>query len=238
MTETSLSPVQEGTLQPGRSEVIKRHVTAKVSRLQGAYLQQPRSSSESVRTLALLRRSLGAAGAADPRMWALVLDDLPPGLMGSASRSMTEPTRAELAVLAALTTYSVHQQGQRTAMHVVGIGLGDATQQVARSRARSDAPSGLDDATVERLHRVSMAQTGALRHQALRALVSLMRSSTPPVSLDYGQLASDLYWLQDPRYAPRVHLRWGRQLHTKTHDRAGPGEVKDDAEPATTGEDA
>lgn len=203
---------EKGYRQP--SDLISEHVRRRVTRLQAGYVSPAGPSSESVRTLALLRRSLGAAGSADPRMWALVLEGLPVELMGPRRGELTAPSKSETAVLTALTTYAVHQQSQRVAMHVNGAGLGDATREVARQRARQDAPGGLDDATVQRMHRVSMAQTQELRAQALRALVTLMRSGQPAVPLDYGRLAADLYWLQHPVYAPRVHLAWGRQLHT------------------------
>lgn len=212
--ESAVAPTESTTA------VVKRHVTAVVSRLQGGYLGRPRATSESVRTLALLRRSLGAAGAADPRMWAIVLSDLPERLVGPTARSITEPTAAEKAVLTALTTYAVHQQAQHMPMHVIGVGLGDATRRLAATGG--DDPGGLDDAVVQRMHRVAMAQNDNLRQQSLRALITLMRSATPPVPLDYGRLAADLYLLQDPRYAPQVHLAWGRQLHTRPSGRVNP----------------
>lgn len=198
------------------SDLVADHVRATVHRLMGGYLAAGGPTSEATRTLALLRRSLGAAGGADPRMWALVLKGMPAELMGHGT--LATPTRAETAVLTATTLYAVHQQSQRDPMHVNGVGLGDAIRRVAQQRARPDSPGGLDDATVQRMHRVSMAQTQELRAQALRALVTLMRAGSPPVPLDYGQLARDLYWLQFHESAPRVHLAWGRQLHTHRND--------------------
>jgi len=216
MTQAA-QPSDEVAVQPERpSAAIRAHVTSVVSRLQGGYLRPSGSTSEAVRTLALLRRSLGLAGGADPRMWALVLEGLPSGLLGPADRSLADPTRAETAVLTAMTTYAVHQQSQSVPMHQPGVGVGDATRSLAVRRARDDAVSGLHQATVERLHRVALAQSEDLRRHALRSLVTLMRSSSPPVGLDYGRLASDLYWLQEPKYGSRVHLAWARQLHNKT----------------------
>ncbi len=61
-----------------------------------------------------------------------------------------------------------------------------------------------------------MAQTEALRTDALRALVTLMRSADRTVALDYGELAGDLFWLQFPSAAHRVRLRWGRGLHRRS----------------------
>lgn len=217
---------------PKPSQAVKEHVTRLVERLQAGYLEERPWSSEAKGQLAELRRTLGAAGAADPRSWAIVLDSLPEVLQqGSRDGSLATPTRAELAVLTALTTYAVHQQSQREPMHRRGVSLGEATRAVARKRARADAPSGLDEATVDRLHRVSMAQTQELRAQSLRALVQLLRGAAEP--LDYGRLAEDLFWLQDSRSATSVHLAWGRGLHRQSAEERHHNQHDQDLVPST-----
>lgn len=199
--------------QPSR--LVADHVLSIVQRIQGGYLSASgRPTSTAVQTLAALRRAQGAIGAADPRTWALVLEGMPPRLMGPPRSDIADPTTAEQAIMTALTTYAVHQQSQRSAMHVPGRGVGQATQALARQRARAGGANDLDSNTVDRMHRVAMAQTNELRVQALRALVTLMRSAQPAIGLDYGQLATDLYWLQHPRGAHRVHLAWGRGLRS------------------------
>lgn len=200
--------------RPGRE--VHEHVTRRVERLQAAYLGEGAWSSDARRQLAELRRATGAVGATDPRTWTIVLDGLPESLQRGAGFSLATPSRAEIAVHTALTTYATHQQSQSQPMHRRGVNLGQATRTVAQRRARADSPGGLDSPTVDRLHRVSMAQTQELRNQSLRALVQLMR--TESVALDYGRLAEDLYWLQDPRRATSVHLAWGRGLHRATRD--------------------
>lgn len=210
-------PPDSATSGVSVSERLSRYVAGRVNGIQRGYLEGERPDSESVSTLAQLRKALGAAGAADPRSWAIVLGGFPEELMGPRRGSLAGANRAETAAMTALTTYAVHQQSQRgQPMHVPGISLGEATREVARQRARPDAAGGLDDQTVQRLHRVSMAHTQTMREQALRALVTLMRAAPRPVPLDYGRLAADLYWLQDPRYASRVHLAWARGLHTRS----------------------
>lgn len=219
-----------------QAQALKTHVTGVVLRLQSGYLRKDGgSTSESVSTLARLRRAQGVAGGADPRSWALVLEGLPTILQArdSASSVDVEPTRAEQAVYAALTTYAVHQQGRLDEQHVQGVGLGEATRRLARLRATGDAVGGLDEPTVQRLHRVSMAQTAALRVDALRALVTLMRGASRPVGLDYGRLAEDLFWLQFPGGAHRVQLGWGRGLH-RFDQRTEVGRDPDQDQAATT----
>lgn len=232
-TSSAPSPMSETTPRlesAQRSEQLRQHVTARVLALQGGYLGTggPIGEAEATRALALMRQALGTARGADPRTWSVVLADLPEALMGPPRASIAEPTRAESAAMTALTTYAVHQQGQRQPMHRPGVGLGEATRLVAQQRARPDAPGGLDDPTVQRLHRVSMAHTPQQRGDALRALVALMRSAERPVPLDYGQLATDLYWLQVPASATRVHLAWARGLHARRRP-----QTEDETQPTT-----
>lgn len=231
-----------------QAAAVRDHVTRIVERLQAEYLPGAGipSTSWAAGTLARLRRAQGAAGGADPRSWSLVLDGLPSAVQTpSGGPGITSgPTRAELAVHTALTTYAVHQQSRRDPQHKRGVGLGEATRSLARQRAAlapGEAVSGLDDGVVQRLHRVSMAQTQALRTDALRALVTLMRSAGSPVELDYGLLARDLFWLQFPGARHRVQLEWGRGLHRRPRgdDASASGEVADNAttlDPDTPGE--
>lgn len=194
---------------------VANHVRAVVARVQGGYLPASgRPTSASVQALAALRRAQGAAGATDPRTWALVLDGLPVSLSGPQRSDIATPTAAEQAVLTALITYAVHQQSQRTPMHVSKVGVGQASQALARRRASATGTAELDNNAVDRMHRVAMAQTHELRAQALRALVTMMRSAQPAIGLDYGWLATDLYWLQHPQGAHRVHLAWARGLRS------------------------
>lgn len=221
---------EEGPPARSPSEQIKIHVTAVVARLQGGYVRVDggRPTSAAVRDLAQLRRALGSAAGADAHAWAIVLDGIPPTLSGPSSGVVSEPTKAEGAAYTAITTYAVHQQGQPRPVHVKGTSLGEATRQIAYQRARQDSPGGLDEQTVQRLHRVALAHNDSLRAQALRALVTLMRGGQPPVALDYGQLAADLFLLQT-QYADSVRLRWGRGLHVP--DRA---DIDDNNQPGDT----
>lgn len=205
-------PSQEAS---SATERLRTHVATVVSRLQAGYVRagQGVATSASVRDLAILRRGLGAASGTDVRAWAIVLNNMPGDLTGPSRGLITKPTKAERAAYTAITMYAVHQQGQQGhAMHVPGASLGEATRLISRQRARADSPGGLDEQTVERMHRVSLAHNDDLRVHALRALVTLMRGGQPPVALDYGQLAADLFLL-NTSHADGVRLRWGRGLH-------------------------
>lgn len=213
------------------SDAVRQHVTAVVERLQHEYLPGGGAppTSHGAATLARLRRAQGSVATLDPRALAMVLDGLPPEVQtrSSGPTDAVQLSRAERAVQTALTTYAVHQQSQREPQHARGVSLGAAVRVLARQRASlspGEAVGGMDDNVVQRLHRVSTAQSPELRTNALRALVTLMRSAERTVTLDYGLLAQDLYWLQVPSGVHGVQLRWGRDLHrTERHtDEASP----------------
>lgn len=237
MTATT-DDVPETTGDPPRGDgpvaQLRAHVARVVSQLQAGYVRGDgtRPSSAAVRQLAQLRHALGTSSGADTDAWSIVLRGMPPTLAGPSAGLLSSPTRAEAAAYLAITTYAVHQQGQqRLGMHQPGATVGEATRRIAGQRARQDSPGGLDEQTVQRMHRIALAQNDAIRAQALRALVTLMRSGQPPIALDYGQLAADLFLLQT-RHADSVRLRWGRGLHTQDT------KPDPDADQTTSGESA
>lgn len=220
MSETAPASGTAAT-PPEQAEAVRAHVTRVVEQVQRGYLPAASDTgrSWSAATLSRLRRAQGGAGSADPRSWSLILDGLPVALEVQEGRygSLAQPTRAELAIFMALTTYAVHQQSQTRPQHVRGKSCGSAIGDLARARSRAsaDAPGGLDESTVNRMHRVLSAHNEHLRSDALRALVTLMRGADQPIGFDYGQLARDLYWLQFPGAATRVQLQWGRDLYRR-----------------------
>lgn len=186
---------------------LLRDTTAKrVMRLQSLYLA---NAAEGVATLARLRRCPPAAVGADPLVWQVTLADLPPGMVGTGD----DPSPAERAVHAALVLYALHQQSAVQPVHRAGITFGAAVGQLARARAVEEE---LDSSTVKRLQHAALATDfeGHLHH--LRGLIQLMRAESPPIALDYGLLAVDLWQLADPRRdSEAVLLRWGRGLHQR-----------------------
>ncbi len=115
------------------------------------------------------------------------------------------PTDQEWAVHAAMCLYAVHQQGQKTGMHLPGQGVGRAVRRLAGNDA------GLDSPVRRRFARVLTATSieEALHH--LRGLVTQFRSAQPAIGLDYAMLADDLVDLQRPGGAAVARLRWSRQ---------------------------
>lgn len=190
---------------PSRAEVVKDETRRRVTALQSAYL---RDDSDAVATLARLRRCAPDEPGADPTVWQVTIGGLPEALQGGKNISV-----AERAVHAALVLYATHQQSNSVPMHQAKVGLGLAVQRLASVRGHEGAP---DQASVRRLHQVVLATDPSGRLYHLRGLITLLRSESTPIPLDYGQLAADLYRLFDPRQnSDSVVARWGRDLHTR-----------------------
>lgn len=132
-----------------------------------------------------------------------------------------EPTKEEWAVHGAMCLYAVHQQGQGQKINRSGQGLGGAVRQLAGDDTRPDSPLR------RRFARVMTAASinEALYH--LRGLISQFRSAQPPIGVDYGMLADDLYSLQFPDGPAKVRLRWSRQYYRTPE--VGPKNTKEES---------
>lgn len=208
------APVKDAPADPPRSrnDVLAGYVTSKVVLLQAGYL---RDDSAAAASLAKLRRAVGAQPGADPGIWSILFDGLPPSLAGRTD----EPSRAERAIHAALTLYAIHQQSRQLPMHRDRRSLGLAAGDLARTRAadRLGGPD-IDPGVLRRFQALGTASTLTETLYHARALITQLRSSD--VSLDYGRLAVDLLRLQQPGAGDGIRLSWGRDFYRISHVKA------------------
>lgn len=197
----------------GAEEHIAHHVRGKVTRLQSQYAAGPgaQPTSWAAQSLANLRRANPLAVGDDPAVWELVFDGMSTALMGHEDA----PSRSERMIHAALCLYAHHQQSQTHPVHEPGARPGLALGRLARARASSREE--LSPGVAARVHATATATTAEKRLHELRGLILLMRAERPPINLDYGLLAVDLYRLDQPGTAPWVRLGWARDLHRKPH---------------------
>lgn len=193
--ESSAPPPQ----RPRELQELGVEINRRITRLQTMYLANKESAPRA--TLAHLRAAATKPPGSVPAVWELTIDGLP----GSTAYTRDEATRAERASHTALTLYGAHQQSRTEPMHVKEIGLGHAVRRLGPRGSSTEA-------TVRRrFDAIATATTfeGTAHH--LRALVGQLRAAKIP--LDYGQLADDLLWLQNPTTSDRVRLRWARQYY-------------------------
>lgn len=190
-------------------DALADYVARSAAGLQAGYMED---RATTVATLARLRRALPTSGQLSPEAWEL-FDTMPEVLFGDRD----EPSRAELAAVAALALFAAHQQSRRdVGMHQPGR-LHHLGRAVARL-AGEDKGEG-----VERRFRAlqrSATLTTAIPH--LRGLVTQLRGGRIPV--DYGSLARDLYRLGYPNGAHAVHMQWARDFRRSV---TGPAETGD-----------
>ena len=183
---------------------VEAHLGSRVNRLQNALLDRGhRDHSATIATLARLRRT-HPGNVSDPASWSAIFGDTPPDIVGRGE----DPSRAELAIHAALVLFAGHAQSADGPRHIRGRRLGHAIGDLARA----DDPEGYADGAVAQRFRSFAAATtwtSGVRH--LRGLISLMRSHR--IGLDYGVLAADLWRMQDPQGLRRARLQWARDFH-------------------------
>jgi CRISPR system Cascade subunit CasB len=193
-----------------------KHVHAKITSLQAAYLND---SATAAASLAKLRRAVNAGPGTDPSVWFETLDGVPTALLGRGDA----PSPYETAIHASVTLHAIHQQSQRARMHQLGYPLGRAVRLLTK-RISGEAV-GNDNPVMRRFHALATASALPETTHHLRGLVMQLRGEAIP--LDYGLLARDLRRLQDQRSASGVRLQWGRDYHRLRSDPAPAGEITD-----------
>lgn len=165
-------------------------------------------SKENKKALAELRRGIGKAPGEIPQLWGYYLESMPEEFYGD-----TEPSRAEWAVYAALTLFSLHQQGkdpQINPMQEEGQSLGSALSclvQEADDRER----------IARRFNTIATASSVEGLFHYMKSAIQMLREKN--IGLDYAKLAGDIYCFQFPQMISNVRLRWGQDFYRKKLDK-------------------
>lgn len=180
-----------------RQQLVKKFVSQKLTRL-----EKNKENSTGKAELAALRRGVGRCPGELPELTGAFLNEMPEELIGYG----TEPSYAEWAVYTALTLYALHQQGQSQPMHVAGQKLGAAIRRLMPSGTPEENPSIL-----ARFNQMAVSADIAELAQHLRGIITLMRADS--ISLDYVDLAGDLYAYQYDDNRISLRLKWGRDFY-------------------------
>lgn len=146
--------------------------------------------------LAVLRSGAGRQPGDIPAMWPYYTELTPAG-------DRSGKLRAEHL---ALTVFGVHQQGQRTPVHVKSAGQRPT---FARALGRLRASGRFsEEALDQRFAQAANAPDLDALGYHLRGLISMLKK-LPESGFDYDHLSRDLYYWQLPERAPKVRLEWG-----------------------------
>ena len=194
-----------------KTKDVKNCVAQQLDRMQN--LPEPQWRAE----LAQLRRGVGRQPGELPALWGSFLAEMPEELRGTDG-----PSKAEWAIYLALTLYALHQQGAYRAegsMNQPGQTLGSAVRLLAektvngedQAEKEADEEKWAESSVCRRFNILATADSMPEISHYLRGMIQLLRREK--ISLDYPQLAVDLYRLQFVESAPNVRLQWGRELY-------------------------
>lgn len=195
---------------------LSRSVRRQVSYFQVVLLSVNTHHNESqVRSsMARLRRQYGAPPGSDPGIWDDTIGLVPELLLGRGD----SPSIAETSVHTVMTLFAFHQQSQRQEMHKESRSPEDIPRSLGSAMARLALVDKTSAQAVRRRFDSVMTACAFEEIQAhMRSIVSRLRAEG--IGLDYGLLVSDLMALSDPRQAPGVRLRWGRDNNRVLSDR-------------------
>ena len=179
-------------------------------RVNGLIVHRLSKDTPSARALrAQLRSALGKETGSIPAIWDLTLDD-ESQFLGNT------PTRGEKAVHGALTLWARHQGSNKRQMHDASEHprrFASAIRVVAEKQARGG--KRVEETPIYRSFSAAIqAPTYEGLLVRLRSLVSQLEAAEVPC--DYGYLASDLFYWQDPSCRTSVVRNWGRQFARTT----------------------
>ena len=190
------------------------HVGGLVGRLQSDYLNDYGAATSAARaTLARLRRMDPLEPGSDIELLGVILDHLDESLVGHGD----EPSHGESAASIAIHLYSRHQQGRSRPMHDPEARFGHAVRRLARILGDGER---LSPGVLVRFTYLGRPSSRGMRVMHLRTLVDLLRGED--IALNYGQLAVDLFRIQDARTANATYLNWARDFHTRPSDEPKP----------------
>lgn len=180
------------------------------SRVNGLIVHRLSKDTPSARALrAQLRSALGKETGSIPAIWDLTLDSEYKGQSDA-------PTPKEKAVHGALTLWARHQGSNKRQMH-------DASEHPRRFASAIRVVAEKQARGGKRVEETPIYRTFSAAIQAptyegllvrLRSLVSQLEAAEVPC--DYGYLASDLFYWQNPRHRTSVVRNWGRQFARTT----------------------
>lgn len=152
--------------------------------------------------LAQLRRGIGKSPGELPELWGIFLQTLPEELMSKGY----DPSRAEWAIYTALTLFALHQQGHSDSVHLQGRenSLGCSVRKLIHSDEE-------EERIRFKLSVAAQSEDMAELSYRLKTLVRLF--SAENISLDYVDLAKDLFLFQSETYRDRIRLKWGQDFY-------------------------
>jgi CRISPR system Cascade subunit CasB len=184
-----------------KSKLIYSYVDRKIE-----FFENCSDSSKVKADLAKLRRGVGKLPGELPELWGYFLKELPEELQGVTK----DPSKSEIAIYLSLVLYALHQQSndiKEKPMNLKGETLGKGIRKLI-----PDEDEDAEKRILTRFKRLANAQTMRDVSIQLRSIISLLKSKDIPI--DYPDLATDLYFLQNPKEKNKIKMKWAREFYT------------------------
>lgn len=186
---------------------IEFFVSKKISSLQ-AYAD----SGAGKAVMAELRKGIGHAPGEIPKLFGIILMDMPEKFMSEDGNA----TKEEWAIYIALTSFAAHQQGfnlKQKAMHT--------EEKISIGRALAKLSKVYNDINAEKrmLQKLQVFATSKDMKEAayhLRSMIRLLNGNAIPIN--YALLSGDLYEFQFSDGKNRVNLRWGQDFYYEKYN--------------------
>ena len=183
-------------------------VTSKILYREIALLGSPQGRAD----LANLRNSMGKNLSQCPEIWPIIFENLPEEFL-SRKKDLSDEERA---IINSLQLFALHQQGQEKPVNIgkdegysnMGTSLRDLRQGDGRLGADRRFNAMLTSSTYEEF-------IGHLRH-----LVKILKAKSPQSKVNYGNLASDLYWILRGK-KDDVIISWAREYYRENRKDKG-----------------
>lgn len=180
--------------------LIQRFVEGKIKLLQNG-------SPWSKAMLAKLRRGIGKEPAETPEIWEVTLNDISEELTGREGTGSYVANEAEMAIHTALTLYSLHQQGNSSAVSSSEWSFASAIRNLI------SADKGNEKAIKRRFDAIVTSDELTELSNHARGLIQLMKASKYAITFNYPKFAGDLYAFQYDGGRGEVRLRWGLDFY-------------------------
>lgn len=167
-------------------------------------LSHQRDTSSGKASLAKLRHSIGKPIEEATDVWPLLFENLPEEFLST----YRGPSNEEVAIVATLQLYALHQQGSSRGVlleeelkyHNIGYSL--------RQLRKGDDTTAID----RRFNTMITSSTFEELTYHLRHLITLLKTKSPETQINYAKLAEDFYWfLRD--YQETTRLNWAREYY-------------------------
>lgn len=162
--------------------------------------------------LAKLRRGVDHLPGEIPAVYSLFLRDMPENFWNENGTV----SKAEIACYLTLTLYAVHQQGNSPKIHNMHSTSGNRLGQALRKLASAQGDANAEERALKKLQMLVTAKDVPEFSHHLRGIIVLLRDKG--ITLDYSDLAKDIYDFQFDESRTIIGLKWGQDFFRKGKD--------------------